>query len=323
MNRAGRAFGKAPFGIWGGLLFTALALAGLVLTGAARPEEPAGGDVRARGSDPVCPPDADASSRTTGGPGLGHNHLSPEEAAELDQQLNEALVTQQAPAKGLRRTVPTIVHVISASDGRGDLSDSTISDQINTMNRGFSGGYGYGVDTGFRFELRAVTRTVSDSWFGDFVGHEAAMKKKLRRGDAGTLNLYTVNLPDGMLGRSTFPQDYTDSPKLDGVVVDYRSVPGGEREKFNLGFTATHETGHWLGLFHTFQNGCEHPGDYVDDTPFEREQAAGCPEGRDTCDQTGRDPVHNFMNYSDDPCMSHFTRGQRERMTEHWAAFRT
>jgi hypothetical protein len=61
----------------------------------------------------------------------------------------------------------------------------------------------------------------------------------------------------------------------------------------------------------------------VDDTAYEREAASGCPEGRDTCpEQEGEDPVTNFMNYSDDACMTHFTKGQAERMVEHWAAFR-
>lgn len=64
---------------------------------------------------------------------------------------------------------------------------------------------------------------------------------------------------------------------LDGVVADFRSVPGGEfAPQFGLGKTVTHEAGHWFGLFHTFQGGCEEPGDSIDDTPAEAYPAFGC-----------------------------------------------
>lgn len=307
-------------GTWSGLAFGAVALAGLA-AGLATPPEPDPVRSAAHTAPNECAP-VDSGARVGTSGVRDPSTITPEEAAEFERLLDAATVTQSAPDAQNPQTIPVVMHVISAKDGTGDVSDAVAERQIEVMNKGFSGGY-KGVDTGFRFSLSDVTHSANDTWFRDFSGNEDAVKGKLRKGGAETLNLYTTDMGQGILGRSTFPQDYKEAPDADGVVIDYRSVPGGGREKFDLGYTAVHETGHWLGLFHTFQNGCASPGDYIDDTPYEREQASGCPEGRDTCTKdSGADPVHNFMNYSDDKCLNQFTAGQADRMGRTWSAFR-
>ncbi|MCF7902883.1 MAG: T9SS type A sorting domain-containing protein [Candidatus Marinimicrobia bacterium] len=123
-------------------------------------------------------------------------------------------------------------------------------------------------------------------------------------------------MPENDLGFARFPWEFDESSKMHGVVCDYESLPGGSIQNYNEGKTGVHEIGHCLGLWHTFQNGCSQPGDEVDDTPFEASPASGCPQNRDSCPSAGMDPVHNFMDYSNDPCMYEFSNGQSDRIDE-------
>jgi hypothetical protein len=222
-----------------------------------------------------------------------------------------------------RVTIPVHFHVFTRGQ-EGFLSETTLRQQVNVLNTEFAGHEG-GSSTGFSFTFASADYTDNATWFasldpGTSVEREA--KAATHQGTAAELNVWTTNGPS-YLGFATFPSWYKRSPQLDGVVLDYKSFPGGAfGSQFSLGKTATHETGHWLGLLHTFQGGCNDKGDYVADTPAQRTPTSGCPEGKDTCSAPGTDPIHNYMDYSFDSCYTQFTAGQAQRMRDQWSAFR-
>ncbi|HSD66112.1 MAG TPA: zinc metalloprotease [Vicinamibacteria bacterium] len=213
-------------------------------------------------------------------------------------------------------------HVINNGAGiaNGDVPDAMINDQIRVLSNAYE-------PWGWSFRLVSIDRTTNATWYTMTPNSaaEAQAKAALRQGTADDLNIYSANIGQGLLGWATFPSSYASDPSDDGVVVLYSSLPGGTAAPYNEGDTATHEIGHWMGLYHTFQGGCSKKGDLVSDTAAERSPAYGCPTGRDTCAGRrfpGLDPITNFMDYTDDPCMFQFTPGQDARMDAQFSTYR-
>lgn len=253
------------------------------------------------------------------------NVVSPREAARANARFQPSAGRQAGAPKARRAgaapaTVRVWAHIVVAdpSASGGNVTDRVITAQVQELNRGFAG-------TGFSFVVGDVDRMVNADWHrptspGQLQEH--LMKHSLRRGGPGDLNIYILDTSaTRTTGWATFPWDYTELPEYDGVVLSYKALPGGEAPH-GLGREATREVGHWLGLFDVFQGGCAAPGDYVDDTPAAASAAQGCPTGRDTCPAPGLDPIHNFMNYTDDACRNSFTPGQVNRMKLVAAQFR-
>lgn len=266
-------------------------------------------------------------------------HVGDDEAGEVEDELGRANAARggrggqgggaidPAAHTGALRTINVYVHVIrkGLTQADGNIPDAWINAQIGVLNDSFNGGSVGGANAWFQFNLVSIDRTTNATWYtaGPGTAAEAAMKAALRQGTCDDLNIYTTSPGGGYLGWATFPWNCAGNRSQDGIVVLNESLPGGGAAPYNGGDTAVHEVGHWAGLYHTFQGGCSQSGDYVADTPGERSPAYGCPVGRDSCrNRAGLDPIRNFMDYTDDPCMYEFTAGQSSRIDSMWHTYR-
>jgi hypothetical protein len=224
--------------------------------------------------------------------------------------------------------IPTVFHVVSdhtLTKAEKTRWTTMINAQMQVLNDAYSGQTAPdAADSPFRFGLSKITWTTNPAWYTVVPGkNERDMKKALYEGDSTTLNVYSADIGAGLLGWAYFPKGYNNGRDfIDGVVMLDESMPGGTAGKYAEGDTLTHEVGHWLMLEHTFKSGCSASGDYVADTPREAIPQFDCPVGADTCTAPGVDPIHNFMDYSQDSCMNMFTPGQVERMNDAWVDFR-
>jgi hypothetical protein len=203
-------------------------------------------------------------------------------------------------------SIPVAFHVIYASNNQGYVSESAVDEQINVLNASY-------VQWGISFTLSSLDYTQNSSWFNN--DSENQYKQALAISPSTTLNIYTTTA-GGYLGYAYFPNSFPESSYMHGVVLNYLSLPNVYNWQYDEGDTGVHEVGHYLGLYHTFEGGCFGNGDHVSDTPAQDDEnnIFNC-WTMDTCpSSSGNDPIHNYMNYTDDACLTEFTAGQSDRI---------
>lgn len=273
-----------------------------------------------------------AAKRSAGGAEAKANadaeHFSPKTI--LQRQVNDDAILR----------IPVVVHVLY-NNASQNVSDAQVQSGIDALNRDFRRKAADTINTPLRFREmaadvqiefylatadpfgRATTGIVRKqctrtAWMAD-----DKMKFSSQGGDnawdsRSYLNIWLVELAGGS-GYASVPGSATAT---DGVVIRYNAFGTiNTNAPFQLGRTAVHEVGHWLGLKHIWGD-AECGDDGVDDTPQQGFFTKGCPSGfRSSCGNgTMGDMYMNFMDYTDDACMNLFTEGQRSRMRQLFAA---
>lgn len=144
------------------------------------------------------------------------------------------------------------------------------------------------------------------------------------------MNMWVCSISGGILGYATFPAPGTSglaglnppygTATTDGLVMlntAFGSIGTAvSGAPYNLGRTAVHEIGHWLGLRHIWGDGtCA--TDFCNDTPPAQQSNFGCPVfpykvGVCAGNTTG-EMTMNIMDYTDDACMYMFSNDQKNR----------
>ena len=245
--------------------------------------------------------------------------------------------------------IPVVVHVIHNGDAYGvneNITDEQVQSQITVMTQDYRrmfGTPGYntntvGADVQIEFVLAKVdpngnptnginrVNLCKENYnVGSFTAIQAEIDTNVKPqtiwDPTQYMNMWSINW-DGadLLGYAQFPSNGTSTANTDGVVSGYtffgsRAIyPGGNYADFTYdkGRTMTHEVGHFLGLYHTFQGGCTGAGDNCNDTPAVSVPNYGCPVGTNSCTASaGNDMIENYMDYTDDSCMNIFTANQK------------
>jgi hypothetical protein len=206
---------------------------------------------------------------------------------------------------------------------QGVISAAKRKNQVAVLNNAFQQ---YNIE--FSYSEDQVRVVENARWYS--MDHGSAAEREAKTALHGSperhLNFYTAGLTGGLLGWATFPWELAGDRVMDGVVMLDESLPGGSASPYNLGITAVHEVGHWLGLYHTFQGGCNAQGDHVGDTAAHSEPNFGTPDDtlpNGACQVGQLSPVHNYMNYCDDRWLNSFTTQQIDRVKKHVAVYRS
>lgn len=236
-------------------------------------------------------------------------------------------------------TITVVVHRLESVTGDGVYPDSMVTTQIEIMNEDFRALAGTpgepGYDTRVQFRLATEdpdgnphpgwTRTTNEFWFNDVPDPVLGNYwDNLAWDTERYLNIYTMSpvAPGGViLGYvQWFPAEGAGLPD-DGVRILWNAFGrNSSNAPYNQGRTATHEVGHYLGLYHVFQDGCGtatrpgcyQTGDLICDTEPDANSHGGCPVNANTCGDP--DPIRNYMEYTDDLCMNNFTQEQARRI---------
>ena len=219
-------------------------------------------------------------------------------------------------AAAFSATVPVYFHVVAKNrtPAGGWITDAQINAQIDVLNQSYSGGNG-GPDTGFRFTLAGVDRTVNKRWF-DIAssGAERDMKRALKQGGSTDLNIYSTSA-DGLWASPTSRASSRSRSTRSSTASSSTSIPSraaARRTTTWAGRRRTRSVTGSVSITRSTSAACGRATPSPTRRPSGPRRAA-CPMVKDTCPSPGEDPIHNYMDYSYDTCYTEFTPGQAAR----------
>lgn len=269
--------------------------------------------------------------------------------AQLIQQMDATLLNAPNMARGGLLTVPIVVHIIH-NNGPENITDAQVQTGINHLNQIFAAANPQGLNTNIQFCLAkqnpdggyttGINRVVSPLTNMTCETQDLELKELIRWDPTRYINIWLVNeitslnMGASMAGYAYYPALH--GTPIDGIVNE-AAIFGSS---LNGSKVHTHEVGHYLGLYHTFEGGCSNAncqtdGDHVCDTPPDNSTSAvQCGNAPNTCntddddlsannpfrpvangglgDQT--DMIENYMDYGYQSCQNQFTQGQVDRM---------
>ena len=276
------------------------------------------------------------------GTSILENELIKSDPQSAENLLNFDEFSRNAANSGLYKTnanlivIPVVVHVMYADEG-DNISRDQILDAIDVINEDYRRRNGDTIDT------RAIFKNVAADVDIEFrlarldpsgnctdgilrvqtnkaIDANDNVKPLSHWDNKKYLNIWTVRtikVPGAsgtVLGYAYRPNP-GQSYNRDGIVIRHDAM-GRIGTSNGIGRTLTHESGHYLGLKHPFDNGCS-GGDNCADTPPVASASYGCNLNKNSCHNDNPDlpdQIENYMDYADDVCTNMFTQHQTNIM---------
>ena len=288
----------------------------------------------------TCGTDAKIRERIQKVPGFEAHHKEIMNFIHNPNQ-KESFFSRQSSSAATVVTIPVVFHILYKNANQ-NISDAQIQSQLDVLNKDYrklNTDFNTVVPTAFKslaadMEIvfckatktptgattTGITRKSIPSNFS-FDNDYYTASGQPAWDTTRYLNIWVGSFTDTTLLGFAYPPSSAGSDD-DGLCISYKTfgTSGTALSPFNKGRTATHEIGHYFGLYHPWGAdgsacGTGANSDFVTDTPATNNPYYDCPTYPDNTNactaSTNGSMFMNYMEYVDDACMAFFTVGQK------------